>query len=232
MIWLVLTFLVMALDWYAVYKKKQRLGYLTKPGVTLLLFAWAWSYSHFPVLWSENSRLFWFLLSLGFSLLGDVLLMLPKERFIGGLGAFLLAYLAYIQGFGFNPNPITTSVPGKILALMIALLAWQVYSRLSRLFKEEDKKLRIPIALYIIVSSTMLYTAFLSLPTSGWHWIHSYLISGGALALVISDLILARNRFFQPIPQAKLKIRVSYHLGQLAIVVGAVLHYLAKAASS
>lgn len=40
-----------------------------------------------------------FLLALLFSLLGDIFLMLPRERFLAGLGAFLLAHLAYGWGF-------------------------------------------------------------------------------------------------------------------------------------
>ena len=42
----------------------------------------------------------WFVAALALSLVGDVLLMLPRERFVGGLVAFLLAHLAYIVGLG------------------------------------------------------------------------------------------------------------------------------------
>lgn len=41
----------------------------------------------------------WILLGLCLSLAGDVLLMLPSDRFIQGLAAFLVAHLCYNVGF-------------------------------------------------------------------------------------------------------------------------------------
>ena len=41
----------------------------------------------------------WFVAALVFSLAGDVLLMLPREQFVAGLSAFLVAHLCYIVGF-------------------------------------------------------------------------------------------------------------------------------------
>ena len=40
----------------------------------------------------------WFVAALVLSLAGDVFLMLPKDLFVFGLGAFLLGHLAYIVG--------------------------------------------------------------------------------------------------------------------------------------
>ena len=46
-----------------------------------------------------DARRPWFVAALVFSLAGDVLLMLPREQFVAGLAAFLVAHLCYIVGF-------------------------------------------------------------------------------------------------------------------------------------
>jgi hypothetical protein len=52
------------------------------------------------------------------------------------------------------------------------------------------------------------------------------LVSGGAVLFFLSDTLLAWNRFVTPLPNAKLQVRVTYHSGQLLIVLGAFLHFI------
>src|SRR4051794_41583322 len=46
-----------------------------------------------------DARRGWFVAALVFSLAGDVFLMLPRDLFVAGLSAFLVAHLCYIAGF-------------------------------------------------------------------------------------------------------------------------------------
>ena len=46
-----------------------------------------------------GARQHWFVAALVCSLVGDVLLMLPREQFVAGLSAFLVAHVCYLAGF-------------------------------------------------------------------------------------------------------------------------------------
>jgi uncharacterized membrane protein YhhN len=52
------------------------------------------------------------------------------------------------------------------------------------------------------------------------------LVSAGALLFFISDTMLAWNKFVQRLKYGPLAVIVTYHIGQILIAVGAVLHYL------
>jgi hypothetical protein len=42
----------------------------------------------------------------------------------------------------------------------------------------------------------------------------------------VSDSFLAWNKFVAPLPYGRLRVIVSYHVGQVLIVLGAALHFL------
>ena len=65
-----------------------------------------------------GARQRWFVAALVFSLVGDVLLMLPREQFVGGLSAFLVAHLCYIAGF-WTDGP--AAVPLVVAAVVVTL---------------------------------------------------------------------------------------------------------------
>ena len=60
---------------------------------------------------------------------GDIFLMLPRERFIAGLVAFLLAHVAYVVGF--NQTPTAFNLAGFILAVSVTLVFLRVYRRIA-----------------------------------------------------------------------------------------------------
>ncbi|NIN65212.1 MAG: lysoplasmalogenase, partial [Anaerolineae bacterium] len=64
-------------------------------------------------------------LGLAFSLVGDVFLMLPSDRFLLGLISFLLAHMAYIGAFSLGlPFQIT---PGYLIPLLVyAILMFSI----------------------------------------------------------------------------------------------------------
>ena len=77
-----------------------------------------------------------------------------------------------------------------------------------------------PVRVYGIVISYMLIKAL----QTGWirnRMAALYLISG-AILFVISDSILALNKFYQPFEYAGIFIMVTYGLAQLLITIGAV----------
>ena len=214
------TLAVAALDWLAVSKRWRRLEYLAKPGVMLTLIAWLWSVGGF------QGALIWFTCGAVFSLLGDIFLMLPKEQFIAGLLSFLMAHLSYFAGLNQTLPPIHFA--SAALLILVLLPNVQFYRRISRGLVDRDlAALRTPVLVYTLTIGAMLLSALLTLvrPDSEWRPWPALLVSAGALLFFISDTLLAWEKFVSPIPASRLKVMVSYHLGQLGILIGAAFNY-------
>jgi uncharacterized membrane protein YhhN len=207
-----------AVNWLSAEKGWKILEYLTKPAVMILLLAW---------LWQNNllvSGMLWFSLGLVFSLLGDVLLMLPRDLFLPGLIAFLLAHIMYIIGF----NLSISSINGIALILgLVFLVGIQfVYRRLMKgLQAQNNKTMRLPVTFYTAVISLMALSAIFTLFNPAWSMIHALIAVSGALLFVISDSLIAWNRFIFPTRHARFIIMLTYHLGQIGIILGAALHF-------
>jgi uncharacterized membrane protein YhhN len=206
--------LVALLNWYAVSVHHARITYATKPTVIVLMMLglapWAVRYP----------ALGWFWLGLGFSLVGDILLMLPRSRFLAGLVAFLLAHLAYI--IGFNLAPPTPSLLGLGMALIVMLIVWQMY---RQLVSGIPANLQIPVAAYMGVIGGMTLSAWLMFTRPDWSTGAAALVSVGAALFFISDSLIAWDKFVAPVRYRDVAVMSTYHLAQFGLILGAVLHY-------
>lgn len=127
------------------------------------------------------------LAGLAFSWCGDAFLIGKSEQlFLLGLGAFLLAHLAYITAFvGRGLHLETISIMAlPILALAIAVTIW--------LRPYVPAELEFPVRLYTTVISLMVVGAF---ATHGHK--PSRLILAGAVMFFLSDLSVAALRLMQ-----------------------------------
>jgi len=182
-----------AADWFAVAQERRLLEYLAKPATLGFLLLYA----------AGGSDASWYLLAaLALSLLGDVYLMLPERLFPAGLAAFLLAHLAYIADF--DTTPLARAGWFAVVALASIPLARRIIRAVPEL------PLRIGVGLYMAVISLMVASAIAS---------GELLAAAGALLFFISDALIALNRFVAPVAGARLGIIVTYHLGQLLLVV-------------
>jgi uncharacterized membrane protein YhhN len=124
-------------------------------------------------------------LGLLFSLIGDVLLMLPRDRFLAGLLSFLAALVCYTVAF--------VNVAGFPVAwpAMIVLAAYGVLL-LARLWPHLGGY-RVPVMVYAAVLLLMCTAAFhqLAQQTAPRAWLAFI----GAVLFVISDSLLALDRF-------------------------------------
>lgn len=154
----------------------------------------------------------WLLGALLGSLAGDVFLMLPGNWFVPGLVSFLLAHLCYIALFG-------QGVPwfGARAALLATLaLGVGMYAFLWQ--GGLPATLRMPVAAYVLVIALMAAQAWArraALPGRP-----ALLVALGACCFMLSDALLATNRFVQPLPLAQLWVLASYYAAQLLIVAG------------
>ncbi|MWV13009.1 lysoplasmalogenase [Pseudomonas sp. R-28-1W-6] len=142
------------------------------------------------------------------SLAGDLLLEWPADLFVFGLGAFLLAHLAYLLaylGACRRPAPVALLLAGLVAGGMFTLLA---SSGLGELL--------LPVALYSLAIGCMLWRALARLGMAGSAR-SSWLAAGGALLFVLSDSLIGLNRFVAPFEGARYAIILSYWLGQWGI---------------
>lgn len=217
--WIGVALLVALADWLAVIRKYKNLEYMAHPAVMAILFIWIWQAGglHGPMVW--------FALGVLFSMAGDIFLMLPREQFILGLAAFLLAHIAYLVGFNMSSPPFT--LPSLIIAVGIGLVALRLYRGIkSGLAQRKLNGLTIPVAVYSLVISLMLLSAVLKLLQPEWQPWPAILVSLGALMFFLSDSFLAWNKFVTPLRNSHLIVIVLYHLGQISLVLGTGLHYL------
>ncbi len=148
--------------------------------------------------------------ALAASMAGDVFLMLPGGYFIPGLASFLVAHLFYIalfrQGIPRFPNR-----PALLLALAVgaAMYAW-VWDGLT------DPVLKVAVAAYVSVISLMVAQAVgraAVLRDAG-----SRAVALGACVFMLSDSLIAINRFVQPLPLVSLWVLTTYYAAQFLMV--------------
>jgi len=213
--------LVMAIvNWVAVEKKWKRVEYIAKPGTMILLLLWI------VLNGSLGGPMIWFFLGVIFSMGGDIFLMLPGNFFLPGLISFLLAHIMYIGGL--NSSAPYIKWQGVIFLVGIAAIITWLYGRLAAgLERKGQQAMKLPVLVYSLVISLMVFSALMTGWREGWQGLPAVLVSIGAIFFYASDSMLAWDRFVQPLSHARLRVMVTYHLGQLGIVIGAVLMSLA-----
>ena len=213
--------LVMAIvNWVAVERKLKWVEYIAKPGTMILLLIWIVSNADL------GGALLWFVLGGVLSLFGDIFLMLPGNYFIPGLVSFLLAHVAYL--IGFNVDGLLFNWQSVIFLAGIAAISFWLYSRLASAMKaKQQQALKLPVLIYVVVISLMVYSALMTGWRANWSMLPAALVSAGSVLFYASDGTLAWDKFVQPLSHARLRVMVTYHLGQFGILVGALLMVLA-----
>jgi uncharacterized membrane protein YhhN len=189
-------------NWWSRAQRDDGLERLTKPTVTALLVAVA-----VLVVPASPAMRWWFVAALVLCLVGDVLL-LPPDRFVPGLVAFLAAHLAFSGGFVAGGLPRMTWAGVALVVLPIPLASVGV--RVIRGAYREAPALGKAVAGYLGVIALMLVLAIAHANPWG--------IAGAALFLV-SDGILGWNRFVQPLALAPVGVMATYHLALAGLVL-------------
>ena len=204
--YLLLGLLGAALFLYARLSGLNELGLLSKGIPVIALLLW---------LRTAPSGLYrrWISLGLLASLAGDILLDWPADLFVFGLGAFLLAHLAYLRAY------LSDCRQPAWLALLLALGAGG--TMFAILASANLGPLLIPVACYALAISAMLWRALARLGQPGLPSISTRLAAGGAALFVLSDSLIGINRFVAPFDAAPLAIMLTYWLGQWAIAASA-----------
>jgi uncharacterized membrane protein YhhN len=203
--WVLLTAAAVAavVDWAAVTTRRPAVERLAKPAVVLLLGAFAWLL-HADA--STPGR--WLLLALVLCLVGDLLLLSSRDRAFGaGLAAFLLAHLAFVAVVVSLPRRDPVWVAVAVTVVVVALVLWRLLWPLARADLAEGG----PPTVYALVLG-----AFVAL---AW-WSGHRVLAVGATVFLVSDALLAAQRFRRPLPAGRLAVMVTYHVALAAVVVG------------
>lgn len=185
----------------------------TKPLLMPALALWWWTNSN-----GDSVRRL-ILAALLFSCLGDVLLMwsgVYAHYFLLGLGAFLVAHLFYIYVFrrlSRGETGLLTQKPWMVFPFMIFL-----FQLLALLWPNIPVAMKGAVTVYGLVISTMAASALHLrgiLPWSAANWLLL-----GAILFVLSDSMIAINKFGFPFPESRVAIMSTYIIGQFAIVRG------------
>jgi uncharacterized membrane protein YhhN len=135
------------------------------------------------------------------SVAGDALLLSRRRpAFLAGLGAFLLAHLAYAAAFA----PLSSPTAGAALALGAAaalVLRW-LWPHLG--------SMRAPVVAYCLAISAMLWLALGTTQPE---------VRLGALLFYGSDLFVARDRFASPGAVNRLAGLPLYYAGQVLLAL-------------
>ncbi|MCC5951627.1 MAG: lysoplasmalogenase [Acidimicrobiia bacterium] len=201
------TSVVALVDWWAVRADRRRVEYVAKPltMVALLGVVLALDTSHAAARW-------WFVAAVLWSLAGDVALMLPDRRrfFPVGLGAFLVAHLAYVVGLwsiGVTAEALTLGL--VVVGLVVATVGRRIVAGVAA----AEPALRWPVVAYVAVISAMVVSA---VGTA------SPLAVLGAVSFYGSDALIAWTNFMVERSWGRLAVMVTYHVGQILLVVSLV----------
>ncbi len=149
-------------------------------------------------------------LALALSGFGDLFLSLSfANNFAAGMGAFLLAQLAYISNFWSRRRPMTkVAVMEKIL--LAAVMVWVI----GMGYWVVPKAGSIAPALVVYFSALTLMVLLSVLSTA------PRIAVAGALLFLLSDSLIGLDRFVTPLPERHLAVMSSYYLAQALLFWG------------
>lgn len=190
-------------NWIAVARASMLGIYVCKPATLAFLIAVAVAVD--PV---HGAMRTWFVIALMLSLLGDIFLMLPQDRFVFGLASFLLGHIAYTVGLNLHTDGLW------LLAIPVVVIAALLAVRLVRGIRASGQDALLgPVLAYVVVIAAMGASAVAS---------GNAVAAVGALLFMASDSLIGETRFVQPRAWAGVAIMVTYHLGQAGLVLSLV----------
>ena len=204
-LFLSIALVIAVIDWLAVSLDNRVMEYVCKPLTMVALVCVALALD--PT--SDAAR--WLLVvGLVLSMAGDIFLMLPADLFVPGLASFLLAHIFYVvalAALGISPGGVLT---GLAIAGVAAIV---VGRRIVGGAAASDAALRLPVIAYMAAISAMVTFAF------GTGLVFAVV---GALLFFVSDAVLGWTRFVSQFPRSRSVVMVSYHLGQMGLVLALI----------
>ncbi|MCF8463636.1 MAG: lysoplasmalogenase [Flavobacteriales bacterium] len=197
------------------------LHYTVKPMFMIVLMVFHWK----QLSWLSNFFSKTIQFGLFFSWIGDIALMFDEKipfLFVVGLGAFLIAHLGYAAAFLRNvkDSKFTLNLPNAgLMALPFILITGTFFYYMK---DGLPANLFIPVLAYTVVISVMGITAAARhkhVDKKSYCWI---LI--GAILFILSDMVIAINKFVIDFDYDAILNMGLYLTGQFMIALGAVFY--------
>ncbi|XP_032093849.1 lysoplasmalogenase isoform X2 [Thamnophis elegans] len=142
----------------------------------------------------------WIFIGLLFACVGDACLVWP-EFFLAGMGAFVICHLCYIAAFGLVPlRPLTFLVIQGLVAVGYVVILLPCLSGFYMWV----------VLFYCGLLGAMTWRA---LSCSKW------MASAGSLIFIVSDLLVAHDKFCTSHPLARVLYMSTYYLAQALIAL-------------
>jgi uncharacterized membrane protein YhhN len=189
--------------------------FISKPLIVISLLI----YYYAGTLREDRSPMF--ILALIACLAGDVFLMSP-EYFVPGLVSFLVGHVLYIFAYRQHQNDDDVDSLRGIQRARLAFPIVLAGTGLVVVLYPVLGNMQIPVMIYAAVITIMTLTALFRYgrTSSRSFW----LVFMGAVLFMISDSVLAFNKFLEPIGHAGLYIMSTYMAAQFLIVEGIMNH--------
>ncbi len=204
----------LAAEVYALATDSASIEYVAKPALMPILIL----YLAFSTKGVGAVR-FTMIAALVFSWFGDVFLMFDKQSgglFVYGLAAFLTAHILYIYYFLAVRRLNRVETRPSVRALIAIIL----YSgALFAFIAPHVGQMLVPVAIYSAALTAMLATSLAAFRFGDQDF--GKLCVAGTLLFVVSDSILAVNRFAVPFTAGPVLVMLTYGIAQFLICEGA-----------
>lgn len=158
--------------------------------------------------------------ALGLSALGDAFLSQDGDKaFLGGLGSFLAAHIAYVALFAAAGGGLASLTETSWHIAAAIIMAVFALGMLRLLWPRIGSELKAPVAVYVAAIFAMGVTALTT---------NSALVMAGAVLFMASDALLAIEKFLaEAVERHRFWMRYAvwalYYLAQAAITLGFLL---------
>ncbi len=199
---LICTTIAAGANWYTQIRPNTVVETVSKP-LTTVLVMWVAIAAHGP-----RTATVLAVIGLVFCLIGDIALLDVIDKFIVGLGAFLIGHVVFIATFVVLHlhKPLFGIVAAGVLAVHAAVIGRRIIAGAAATKPE----LKVPVLAYLTVISSMAVVAAMT----GIWW-----AMAGATAFVISDTLLGWREFVGKKPWFPLAVMVTYHAALVGIAL-------------
>ena len=193
-------------NWWAVGTDRRPVVIVTKPLATALLVAMAATAGSI-----DGGARVTLVVAAVCGLLGDVALLFDGEvAFMSGLGSFAVGHAAFVVTAVLVGVTWTTAL--LAVPFLDVLLGWRFLPQtVPGARRAGGPPLMAAVLGYAVVISAMVLTA-----TGTGRWAAAI----GAMCFAASDWVLGYNRFVRPVRHAGVIVMVTYHAGQLLLILG------------
>ena len=142
------------------------------------------------------------------SALGDLCLNISPALFVAGLGFFLAAHVGYLIAFIARTRVLASGYALPVVVFGVATFLWLRPSLGALLW---------PVLAYVLVICTMLWRAWAQVSDLRVPRPTAWTAALGASSFAVSDVLVAYNRFIEPVLALQVLLMLLYWSGQWGI---------------